>query len=292
VWLLTLALLADTTRSFAVTIAPAESLHVETTGAGGSQPVVLVPGLFGSAFGYRQLTPHLVATGYRVIVIEPLGVGSSGRPARADYSLTAQADRLAAVFDSLGLRHALVVAHSVGGSEALRLAYRRPDLVRGLVSLEGGPAETAVTPEFRRAMRFAPWIRLLGGMKLIRWQIRRMLVASSGDASWVTDDAVQGYTAGAAQNLTGTLKAFLAMSAARERVKLRPHLSEIRCPVRLVVGGAPHDGDVGADEILLLRKALPSFALDSVPGAGHFLQEERPDAVAAALAQVRAADPP
>ena len=62
--------------------------------------------------------------------------------------------------------------------------------------------------------------------------------------------------------------------------------------MRLVVGGAPHDGDVGADEIALLAKSLPSFALDSVPGAGHFLQEERPDAVAAALVQLRAADPP
>ncbi|TMI94613.1 MAG: hypothetical protein E6H01_14835, partial [Bacillati bacterium ANGP1] len=60
------------------------------------------------------------------------------------------------------------------------------------------------------------------------------------------------------------------MAAARERYKLEPHLAEIRCPVRLVVGGARHDGDVGAAEVVLLRGRVHVFALDSVPGVGHY----------------------
>src|SRR5207253_906092 len=84
---------------------------------------------------------------------EPLGIGSSARPQRADYSLTAQADRIAGVLDSLGIRQAFVIAHSLGGAEGFRLAYRRPDLVRGLISLEGGPTEAAITPAFKRAGR-------------------------------------------------------------------------------------------------------------------------------------------
>jgi pimeloyl-ACP methyl ester carboxylesterase len=193
------------------------------------------------------------------------------------------------VLDTLHVRHALVVGHSVGGSEGLRLAYLRPDLVRSLISLEGGPAETAVTPAFRRAMRFAPWIKLLGGVRLIRWKIRDELVASSGNAAWVTEDVVLGYTAAAARDLDGTLKAFLGMAESREHDKLRPHLGEIRCPVRLVVGGARHDGEVHPDELALLENTVPHFSLDSIPGAGHFLYEERPDAV---LALVLAAAAP
>jgi pimeloyl-ACP methyl ester carboxylesterase len=72
---------------------------------------------------------------------------------------------------------------------------------------------------------------------------------------------------------------------------LAPHLGEVRCPVRLVVGGAPHDGDVNATEVQLLRRTVHVFALDSVPGAGHFLFEERPDAVVAALRRLEAALP-
>lgn len=285
-WWLFAVLLTDSTHSFEVPLARAESLHVEIRGVG--EPVVLVPGLFGSAFGFRALVPLLTARGYQAIVIEPLGIGASTRPERADYSLSAQAERLAAVLDTLRIRQAIIVGHSVGGSEGFRLAYLRPDLVKALISLEGGPAETAVTPAFKRAMKFAPWIKLLGGVKLIRWKIRNMLIASSGDPTWVTDEVVEGYTAAAARDLDATLKAFLAMAGARERQKLEPHLSEIHCPVRLVVGGARHDGDVSADEVVLLERILPKFGLDSILGAGHFLYEERPDAVMAVVLQTEA----
>src|SRR2546428_11129889 len=109
-WLLTVLLLADTSRAFSMALAPAESLWVTVEGAG--DPVVLIPGLFGSAFGYRRVLPGLVDAGYRTIVIEPLGIGTSARPEHADYSLTAQADREAAAPDRPGGCDALVAAHS------------------------------------------------------------------------------------------------------------------------------------------------------------------------------------
>jgi len=285
-WLMAAALLADSVHSVAVPVTARESLHVEISGGG--EPVVLVPGLFGSAFAFRELVPLLTASGYRTIVIEPLGIGSSARPEHADYSLTAQADRVAAVLDTLAIRHAIFVGHSVGGSEGFRLVYRRPDLVRGFVTIEGGPAETAATPVFKRSMRYAPWIKILGGVRLIRWKIRQVLIASSGDPSWVTDSVVRGYTAAAARDLDGTLKAFMGVAAAREPMKIQPHLGEIACPVLLLVGAAPHEGGVGPEEITLLARMLPHFTLDSVPGTGHFLYEENPRRVVAAVDRVAA----
>src|SRR3989454_7313025 len=168
-----------------VPVGRAESLSVETAGRG--DPVVLVPGLFGSASGSRKVVPLLVDAGYRTIVIEPLGVGASARPEKANYSLTAQADRIAAVLDSLRVRNAFVLAHSIGGSEAFRLAYRRPDLVRGLLSIEGGPTEKAITPAFKRALRVAPWSKPFGGIPLLRRKSPGPLRKSSGHASWGTD---------------------------------------------------------------------------------------------------------
>src|SRR5437762_8249103 len=205
-WLLTLALVADTVHTFSLVLSPAESLEVTVTGTG--DPVVLVPGLLGSAFGYRAVIPLLTAAGYRAIVVEPLGIGGSARPEHADYSLTAQADRIAAVLDRLSVRHAIVVAHSLGASMAFRVAYRRPDLVAGIVSLDGGPAEGAATRAFRRAMKLAPWIKLFGGVKLVRKKIRGQLIKASGDASWVSEQVVDGYTAAAAHDLDGTLRRF------------------------------------------------------------------------------------
>lgn len=284
-WLLAVALLTDTIRTFPLALAGPESLTVTVAGAG--DPVVLVPGLFGSAFGYRRLIPLLTEAGFRTIVVEPLAIGTSARPEHADYSLTAQADRIAAALDQLGVRRAIVIAHSLGASMAYRMAYRRPDLVRGIVSIDGGPAERAATPAFRRAMELAPWIKLFGGIHRVRRKIRAQLIRESADTTWVSDSVVEGYTRGAAHDLDATLKAFVTMAQRREPERLQPHLSEIRCPVRLLVGTAPHDGGIRAGEVTALAEALPAFTLDSIPGVGHFIQEERPEVVVAAVARMR-----
>lgn len=292
-WLVALGavvLLGDAPESFRVPVAPAESLAVTRTGAG--PPVVLVPGLFGSAYTFRALLPLLAESGFQAIVIEPLGVGGSSRPAGANYSLSAQADRLANVLDQLGVPSSVVVAHAVGAAIVYRLAYRRPDLVGAIVSLEGGPAESAATPGMRRAMKLAPWLKWMGGVDLVRAQIHRYLLAESGDTSWVSDRVVQGYTADAAADLDATLRTYRAIADAQEPEPLELHLAEIRCPVRLLLGGHPHGSRPGTNDIERLRRTLPAFAADTIPGVGHFLHEERPrvvlDAITAVAARVEA----
>lgn len=267
-----------------IPVAPTESLHV--TRAGRGEPVVLIPGLFGSTFGFRNVIPRLAESGYEAVVIEPLGIGTSARPEHADYSLTAQADRIAAVLDTLNLREVIFVGHSLGASMALRVAYRRPDLARAVVSLEGGPAEAAATASFRRAMRFAPWIKWFGGISRVRSKVRDGLIAASGDAGWVTDSVVDAYTAGAAADLDATLKAFLQMTTAKEPDGLVSHLGDIRCPVLLLLGTARHEGGVPSAQVELLRQGLSSFVIDSVPGSGHYVHEEQPRAVVTAVDRV------
>ena len=68
--LLTLALVAgspDSTLVRDIEVAPGEILRTTTIGAG--RPLVLIPGIFGAAFGYRMLMEPLVAQGYRCIII-------------------------------------------------------------------------------------------------------------------------------------------------------------------------------------------------------------------------------
>jgi pimeloyl-ACP methyl ester carboxylesterase len=267
-----------------VRLSPAESLHVTSAGAG--EPVVLIPSLFGSAFGYRHLLALLPAAGYRAIVIEPLGIGTSARPEEGDYTLTHQADRIATVIRHLLPGPAIILAHSSGASMALRLAYRHPTLVTGVVSLDGGPAESATSPGFRRAMQYVPWIKWLGGVKRVRAKIKENFIATSGDPTWVTDAVVDGYTAGAKADLDGTLKAYLRMAEAREPERLVPRLRTVKCPVRLVVGTAPHEGGIPARQLAALQRELTNFAMDSVPGAGLHVYEEQPASVIAAVRKV------
>lgn len=266
-----------------IPVAPGELLRVESAGRGPA--VVLIPGLLGSAYGFRRVVGPLADAGHRVIVVEPLGIGRSSRPARADYSLTAQADRVARVLERLETGPAVLVAHSVGASIALRVAYRHPDRVAAVVSLDGGPAETAGTRGFRRAMRFAPLLKLFGGVRRIRGQVRSTLVTRSADPRWVTEEVVDGYMAGPSQDLGAALRAFGQMARAEEPDLLAPHLASIRCPVRLLIGTATREGGVSAEEIAVLRRELRAFSVVTVPDAGNFVFEEKPLAVVAAVAE-------
>ncbi|HEY8106343.1 MAG TPA: alpha/beta hydrolase [Gemmatimonadales bacterium] len=279
-----LSLSGDSLSARNITVAAGEVVHVMSAGSG--TPVVLVPGLFGGVFGYRKLVAPLEGQGYRVIIVEPLGTGTSAYPKGVDYSLTAQADRIASVLDTLGIRHALVVAHSVGVSMALRLTYRRPDLVRGLLAIDGGPVETAATPGLRHAMKFAVFLKLFMGQGTLRRKLRHGMIENSGDTSWVSDSVVRGYTAGPGEDLHRTIDALHGMAKSREPELLRNHLAQVRVPVRLLVGRVPHASAVTPDEVTQLKAEIRNFAVDSIAGSGQFIHEEQPDVVVTAVTKL------
>jgi pimeloyl-ACP methyl ester carboxylesterase len=283
----TAATAAETVEARCIPTSSSECLQVTTSGRG--PDIVLIPGLFGAAFTFRHITPRLNSAGYRTIIVEPLGVGDSGRPPRADYSLTAQADRIRKALDAISSKDAVIVAHSIAASMALRLAARHPDKVRAVVSLEGGPVEDAATPGFRRAMRLAPLLKLLGASRFLRGRVQGMLVEHSASGQWVTDDVVRGYTEGAARDMDATLDALTSMANAREAEALGPRLSELRCPVRLMLGGEPHTGGPPEKDVQLLQRSVRDFGMVRVPGSGHFLMEEAPDAVVATVLGLGAA---
>jgi pimeloyl-ACP methyl ester carboxylesterase len=283
--LLTLALLAGPADSIVVRdieVAPGETLRTTTVGAG--QPVVLIPGLFGAAFGYRAIVAPLVARGYRCIVVEPLGYGWSSHPKKADYSFTAQTLRVGQALDSLGVTRALFIAQSSGVSIAFRLAVSRPELVRGLLAIDGGPSETAATPGMKKAFKLGGFaVKLALDESKLRHDVRREIVKNSGDTTWVTDAVIREYTAGQAADMHGSIDAFHQMSKAKEGESLADRLHQYDGPVRLLVGTVPHPAEVPHEQRELLRDRLTDFRSDSVPGSGQYIHEEQPSVVVEAV---------
>jgi pimeloyl-ACP methyl ester carboxylesterase len=283
--LLSLALFAGPVDSAVVRdiqVAPGEIIRTTTVGTG--QPLVLIPGIFGAAFGYRMLTGPLAQRGYQTIVVEPLGYGWSSHPKDADYSFTAQTGRVGRALDSLGVTRALVVAQSSGAAIAFRLAILRPDLVRGLLSIDGGPAESAATPGMRQAFKFGGGlVKFALDESKLRHDVRREIVKNSGDTTWVTDAVIRGYTAGQTADMSGSIDAFQRMSKSKEADSLADRLHLCAMPVRLLVGTVEHPSEVTHDQRQLLSTRLPNFIADSVAGSGQYIQEEQPAAVLAAV---------
>ena len=132
---------------------------------GGSGPTVaLVHGYGGAASNWVLVAPRL-AERYRVIVPDLPGHGGSsplpGPPERVDpYS-----ERLAGLLDG----PAVVVGHSFGAVVALRLAARRPELVRGLV-LAGAAGIASSTRSAERTLTFISLVQ--PGKRIARFRRR------------------------------------------------------------------------------------------------------------------------
>jgi pimeloyl-ACP methyl ester carboxylesterase len=113
----------------------------------GGQPVVLQHGL--CADGAQTAEMFLDDPHWRWLTLECRGHGRSDAGDRAGFSIAAFADDLAALIEARGLAPVVAGGISMGAAIALRLAVRRPELVRGLVLArpawvtDSGPANMA-----------------------------------------------------------------------------------------------------------------------------------------------------
>jgi len=110
------------------------NLFVRQKGAGPN--VVLLHGLGDSSIGWQFIEPALIQAGYRVTVWDALGAGRSDKPRDGDYSIQAHVRRLEEVLGALGIKQAVIVGHSLGGSVALRFVEQHPEKVQALCLID------------------------------------------------------------------------------------------------------------------------------------------------------------
>jgi non-heme chloroperoxidase len=145
---------------FVALTGPAKAgIRLEIIDWGGSGPaLVLIPGLGESGHVYNDLAPRLTDR-FRVIALTRRGHGVSSRADTTTYVLDTLAADIAAVMDTLRLRRASLIGHSIAGAEITRFAARFPDRVDKLIYLDASHdfagidsilgANPAWPPEFR-----------------------------------------------------------------------------------------------------------------------------------------------
>jgi non-heme chloroperoxidase len=153
-------------KTIVVTVAP--DVHLEVLDWGGNgEPMVLLTGLGDNAHVYDQFA-YQFSDHFHVIGITRRGFGRSSQPANG-YDLDTRARDDIAVLDSLHIGQAVMVAHSVAGTELDQLAVVYPRRVKKLVYLDaldigsGGwatlpqppPAPDATAADLASVQRFA-----------------------------------------------------------------------------------------------------------------------------------------
>ena len=119
----------------------------------GEPAVVLESGLNNGAASWQRVLP-LLAPHVRVAAYDRAGIGGSA-PAPGVATIDRQIDDLASVITGLASGPCVLAGHSWGGILVQLLAFRRPDLVAGLVLVDPGheEMESALPPPARWGMR-------------------------------------------------------------------------------------------------------------------------------------------
>ena len=254
-------------------------LRIRCFAGGEGPPLLLVHGYGGSAWNWAELAPLLPAR--RLLIPDLPGHGASS-PLPAARTLSSFADVLAAVCEAEGAPSVDVVGHSLGGVVALRLAERRPDLVRRLVlaAAAGISTSTRLAEAFITVVGIARPGRLVArrlprvaASPLLRRLVFGLLEVSNPEA--LGERAVYSFLRASPLH-TDALGAGLALSADDPR----QGLDRVRCPV-LVLWGA-RDRQVPLEDGFEYARRLRA-PLRVIADCGHLLIGERPDACARAI---------
>ncbi|MDX5298857.1 MAG: alpha/beta hydrolase, partial [Gammaproteobacteria bacterium] len=112
-------------------------------------PLMLLHGFGGDKDNFtrvaRYLTPH-----YRVIIPDHIGFGESTHLADADYTTDAQAARLHALVQALGVTQLHLGGNSMGGHIAMAFAAKYPDMAQSLWLLNPGGVWSSELSEMRQ----------------------------------------------------------------------------------------------------------------------------------------------
>ena len=115
-------------------------------------PVLLMHGNPTWSFLWRKVIPQL--QGFRVIAPDLLGLGLSDKPARTrEHRLSAHVDIMASLVEALQLPELIVVGQDWGGPVAAGVGERHRERVRGMVWANTGvlrPRRPLVTKAFHR----------------------------------------------------------------------------------------------------------------------------------------------
>jgi pimeloyl-ACP methyl ester carboxylesterase len=263
-------------------------LRLHAVVGGDGPPLLLVHGWPENWYAWRLLMPKL-AERFTVIAVDQRGIGLSDKPLDG-YDTGTLARDLVAMMDALGHQRFAVVGHDTGFAIGYALAADHPERIDRIVLAEipGPPLISASPPVFVPA----PVNNRLWHIPFCRVEtLPEQLVKGREDVFFgyefaiqggkPSDDAIAYYVALLSRPdvLPGSFGFYRALDATLAQNEQRK-ATRLTMPL-LAIGGEQSYGAHVGEAMKLLGDDVQSVV---IPGTGHWIAEDAPEAMLAALA--------
>lgn len=253
-------------------------VHYQEAGERNSSlpPLILIHGFASSTLVWSKVFLPLAEAGFRVIALDMLGFGYSGKPRKAEYTIGGQAKLVISLLERLGIKRATLVGSSYGGAVAATCALDYPQRIDRLVLIgtvnNNRPLNYKLMRVFGSPL-FGDVVSplLIGSRRLLR---RRMKQVYDRHA-WVLDERrvdarhLPLRAAGTQRAIIRTVRNWDA-----ERISRDAHL--IRKPTLLLWG--ENDREIPLADGERLHEEIPGSRLIVFLNCGHLPHEEYPEA--------------
>jgi pimeloyl-ACP methyl ester carboxylesterase len=253
------------------------SLYYVDTGPGSTGETIAFS--HGLLWATEQFEPQIATlrARYRCIAWDHRGQGRSAPDHRECIGVELVWHDAVALIERLGVGPVHFVGLSMGGFVAMRLAARRPDLLRSLVLLEtsADPEPLANIRRYRMLNAVTRWV----GMRVVAPRVAPIMLGKTVLADPKRRADVARYVA----IMTRRKDIWRAVNGVIDRAGVYEELARIRAPTLIVVG----DEDVATPRPNAERiaGAIRHARLEVVAGAGHSSPVEQPEAITTMLEQ-------
>jgi pimeloyl-ACP methyl ester carboxylesterase len=251
-------------------------VHYQEAGEKDNPVLVLIHGFASSTLVWSKVFLNLAQAGFRVIAVDMLGYGYSGKPRNGEYTIGGQANLLMRLLDHLGVQRATLVGSSYGGAVAATCALDHAQRVEKLVLV--GTVNNNEPLRFNLMRLFSSPVLgdvvsplLIGSRRLLRKRMKRVYDRHE----WVLDERrvdARHFPLRASGTQRAMIRTVRGWDA--ERISRDAHL--IRQPTLLLWG--ENDIEIPLADGERLHAEIPGSRLIVFLNCGHLPHEEYPEA--------------
>ena len=270
-------------------------LHYWRGGDPEGQPVLLWHGFLSTGYAWHKVGPALAAAGLSVLIPDMRGFGDSDKPAGdAGYDNRALARECRALVREIGFgggRPLILAAHDMGAPPALIWAADHPDEIAGLLYIEG---PVMLSDVLQRIIAYTPQAMAKGSMwwwilpmapgvpeRLIVGNERAFLTwfyeGATADPTSIEPATVDEYlrTFSGREGVLGAMGVYRAAFTSIGQTEPLTR-NKVGVPVVALGGAANGLGDKVGE---MVKRVAANVEAHTLADSGHFMPEERPDAV-------------